>query len=163
MTNAIVSTKNIPVAHVTITSTKSFDEVRSRIEAIVPQLDSNIWALLQEGSIERLVEAIEAAPPLTIFLARDHGALLQIADLDVHAVQYDIGNPLTASKMTRQNLSTGLYAPVRVLLSENPDGIVAFEYDRPVSTFGQFGNETVDAVAQRLDADLQAALVHAAT
>src|ERR671918_1941844 len=91
--------------------------------------------------------------PLSIFGFRDHGALLVIAGLRRRAVQYDIGNPLTASKMTRHQISAGLYAPIRVLLREDSDGGVAFEYDRPASVFGQFGDEEVDMVARQLDQD----------
>jgi hypothetical protein len=39
---------------------------------------------------------------------------------------------------------------------------VAFEYDRPVSIFGQFGNADVNAVAGELDRDLQTVLQKAA-
>jgi uncharacterized protein (DUF302 family) len=78
-------------------------------------------------------------------------------------VQYDIGNPLTASRMTRHQISAGLYAPIRVLLREDSEGRVAFEYDRPVSVFGQFHDAEVDLVAQQLDRDLQAALEDAAS
>jgi hypothetical protein len=46
-------------------------------------------------------QALEALPELSIFQSRDHGTLLQIAGLAQKAVQYDIGNPNTASKMTR--------------------------------------------------------------
>jgi len=38
------------------------------------------------------------------------------------AVQYEIGNPLTASKMTRHQLAAGLYAPLRVILYEDETG-----------------------------------------
>jgi hypothetical protein len=40
---------------------------------------------------------------------------------------------------------------------------VAFEYDRPVSVFGQFGDSDVDVVAKGLDALLEAALRKAAS
>lgn len=65
--------------------------------------------------------------------------------------------------MTRHQLSAGLYAPIRVLLREDGDGNVGFEYDRPASAFGQFLNDEVNAVAQKLDHDLQTLLEAAAT
>jgi hypothetical protein len=60
-------------------------------------------------------------------------------------------------------MSAGLYAPIRVLLREDWDGVVAFEYDRPLSTFGQFGDQDVDLVAVQLDKDLRAVLEEAAS
>jgi hypothetical protein len=64
--------------------------------------------------------------------------------------------------MTQHQLSAALYAPIRVLLRDSVEGGVAFEYDRPVSVFGQFNNADVNAVAQELDRHLQAALQKAA-
>ena len=87
---------------------------------------------------------------------------MAIAGLRRQAIQYDIGNPLTASQMTRHKVSAALYAPIRVLLRESPEGEVAFEYDRPVSTFGQFGDESVDVVARKLDENLEKILQKAA-
>ncbi|WP_225161283.1 DUF302 domain-containing protein [Bradyrhizobium sp. BRP56] len=105
---------------------------------------------------------MEASSPLTIFGQGDHGALLAVAQLTRRSIQFDIGNPLTASKMTRHRLSAGLYAPIRVLLREDEDGGVACGYDRPASLFSQFGSEHVNAVAQQRDRDLQALLEAAA-
>lgn len=110
----------------------------------------------------RALRELEACSPLTIFGQRDHGALLAIARLTRRSIQYDIGNPLTASKMTRHHLSAGLHAPIRVLLREDDGGGVAFEYDRPASVFGQLGSDNVDIIAQQLDRDLQALLEAAA-
>ncbi len=90
------------------------------------------------------------------------GALLKFFGLQRQAIQYDIGNPLTAAQMTRHQLSAGLYAPARVFLCESSEGGVTFEYDQPVSVFGQFHNADVDAVAQELDRHLQEALQKAA-
>lgn len=106
---------------------------------------------------------LEALPPLSIFATKDHGSLLMIAGLTRRALQYEIGNPLTASKMTRLRYSAALYAPIRVLLREDEAGVVAFEYDRPKSVFGQFKDDRVDEVAAQLDADLLAALQAAAS
>ena len=57
------------------------------------------------------------------------------------ALQYEIGNPHTASKMTRHRLAAALYAPPRVVLYEDGNGNLIFEYDKPWSQFGQFGEQ----------------------
>jgi uncharacterized protein (DUF302 family) len=78
----------------------------------------------------------EATVTLSIFEKRDHGALLQIFAGRRSAHQYEIGNPLTASKMTRHELGAALYAPLRVVLFEDEQGKGVFEYDKPSSFFG---------------------------
>ncbi len=78
------------------------------------------------------------------------------------ATQYEIGNPLTATLMTRHKLAASLYAPLRVALYENEGGGCAFAYDQPSSLFGQFGDEQINVVARGLDEKLKAALLRAA-
>ena len=77
------------------------------------------------------------------------------------AVQYDIGNPLIATRMTQHELPASLYAPLRVVLYENEAGHAVFEYDRPSSLFGQFGDERVTVVARELDASLERVVAEA--
>jgi len=48
--------------------------------------------------------------------------------------------------MTRHRLAAALYAPLRVVLYEDEQGLGVFEYDRPSSFFGQFGDEQVTQV-----------------
>ncbi|MBB3454694.1 uncharacterized protein (DUF302 family) [Rhizobium sp. BK313] len=157
-----VDIEKINVEHVTIRSSKDFNAVRSKLEATIPRIDDGIFALLRYRESARALQELEALPALSIFGFRDHGALLQVAGLQRQSIQYDIGNPLTASKMTRHRISAGLYAPVRVLLREDTNG-VAFEYDRPLSTFSQFADPRVDEVSQKLDQNLLAALETAAS
>jgi hypothetical protein len=162
MVSSSTSVEKVTVEHVTIRSINTFAAVRANLEALVPRLDDGYLTLLRLGLIDRARQELETAATLSIFGNRDHGALLAIAGLERRAIQYDIGNPLTASLMTRHKVSAGLYAPIRVLLRESPKGEVAFEYDRPVSTFGQFGDDRVDIVARKLDENLQNVLQKAA-
>ena len=158
-----VNTATISIEHVTIPSQKSFESVKTALERLVPRIDDGIFVLLRYGEAERARREMEQASTLSIFGFRDHGALLQIYGLQQKAIQYDIGNPLTASRMTEHQLSAALYAPIRVLLRESPEeGVVAFEYDRPASVFGQFNNADVNKVAEQLDLHLQAVLQKAA-
>ena len=161
MTDQVSSTQ-ITVEHVTLRSTKSFEAVRSALEAAVPPLDHAYAGLLLDGKVDAARDLLERQAPLSIFGARDHGGLLRTAGLSRKAIQYDIGNPLTAARMTRHVLSAALYAPIRVVLREDAEGGVAFEYDRPASTFGQFGNPEVDAVAADLDDQLRSVLARTA-
>ncbi|GJE27631.1 DUF302 domain-containing protein [Methylobacterium organophilum] len=155
------SIRSVTVEHVTIRSARDFGTVRQALEAALPLLDHGYAALVQAGRAQEALRLLESGAPLSIFGRRDHGALLRIAGLERRAIQYDIGNPLTASRMTRHALSAALYAPIRVLLREGEEG-VAFEYDRPASTFGQFGSDAVDAVARELDERLSESLKAAA-
>jgi hypothetical protein len=61
-------------------------------------------------------------------------------------VQYEIGNPLTASRMTRHQLAAALYTPLRVVLFEDEQGRGILEYDRPSSFFSQYDDEGVTEV-----------------
>jgi uncharacterized protein (DUF302 family) len=162
MSQASVTSRTIPVEHIRIASALPFAEVRRKLEDSVPHLDPSIAEALSRGDQKRAQDYDENGPKLSIFLAREHGALLQIAGGKRNAVQYEIGNPLTASKMTRHQLPAGLYAPLRVVLFEDEQGRSVFEYDKPSSFFGQFGDERVTEVGRYLDAALEAALRNAA-
>ena len=93
---------------------------------------------------------------------RDHGSLTAADGLKSKAIQYEIGNPLTAERMTRHRLAAGLYAPLRVVLYEDEEGLATFEYDLPSCLFGQFNDEKITSVGFELDGDLKSVLLTAA-
>ena len=154
--------QTIAVEHIRIESAKPFADVRAALERSVPHLDPGLVKALDDGDVARADREKEQGPDLSIFQVRDHGALLKIAGKARNALQYDIGNPVTASLMTRHQLAAALYAPIRVVLYENDAGHGVFEYDQPSTTFGQFGDERVTAVARGLDTALARALLGAA-
>ena len=162
MSISAVSSHSISVEHVRIISGRSFAEVRAAIESNLPPLDGNIMLELSSGDLEAIRRREEHAPKLFLFLLRDHGALLAIAGRQRKAIQYEIGNPIIASKMTHHNLAAALYAPLRIALFETADGKVVFEYDKPSSLFGQLGDDQINEVALDLDRALEAALLSAA-
>jgi uncharacterized protein (DUF302 family) len=161
MADPTVTRRVLQVEHVKIETAKKFVEVEAALEGSVPQLDPAIREALANGDEQRATD-LERGAPLFIFLKRDHGSLLQVVGRPRKALQYEIGNPHTASKMTRHRLPAGLYAPLRVFLYEDEKGGSIFEYDKPSSLFGQFDDEQVSAVARGLDAALERALRRAA-
>jgi uncharacterized protein (DUF302 family) len=159
---AQVKSQRITVEHIRISSERPFEEVRRKLEGTVPKLDTGIAEALGSGDQKRAKDYEENGPKLSIFGKRDHGAMLQIAGKRQNALQYDIGNPLTASMMTRHQLPAALYAPLRVVLFEDEQGKGIFEYDKPSSFFGQYGDERVTDVGLFLDGALEAVLRNAA-
>lgn len=150
----------VSVDHIKIESTKTFAEVEAALERVVPLLDPKIALALRDGDGERAKE-LEQGAELFIFLKRDHGAMLR-AGKPGKALQYEIGNPVTAASMTQHQLPAALYAPLRVVLYETATGHATFEYDKPSTLFGQFGDEQVSAVGRELDVELERALRRAA-
>jgi hypothetical protein len=161
MGDSTLTRQALQVEHIKMETTKKFADVEAALERIVPQLDPAIAEALAHGDEQRATE-LERGQPLFIFLKRDHGALLQVVGRPRKALQYEIGNPHTASKMTRHRLPAGLYAPLRVFLYEDEQGRAIFEYDKPSSLFGQFDEEQVSAVGRSLDESLERALRRAA-
>ena len=161
-TQAAIISRTIAVEHIRISSERPFAEVRRKLEDTVPKLDTGIAEALSTGDHKRVKDYEENGPKLSIFGERDHGALLQISGSRRNALQYDIGNPLTASTMTRHQLAAALYAPLRVVLFEDEQGRGIFEYDKPSSFFGQYGDERVTEVGRYLDTTLKAVLRSAA-
>ncbi len=111
MISGNTSVERVTIEHLTIRSGKTFAAVRAALEALVPRLDDGFWTLLRFGLTDRARQELEAAATLSIFGSRDHGVLLAIAGSKQQAVQYDIGNPLTASLMTRHELSAASTPP----------------------------------------------------
>jgi uncharacterized protein (DUF302 family) len=162
MTRTSVTSQTIAVEHIKIASERPFAEVRQKLEATVPKVDESVVKGCAAAIRKRAKDYKENGPKLSIFVARDLGGMLQIAGGPRNAMQYEIGNALTASKMTRHQLPAALYAPLRVVLYQDEQGRGIFEYDKPSSFFGQYGDERVTKVGRYLDATLEAVLRNAA-
>jgi uncharacterized protein (DUF302 family) len=159
MADITVTRRTLQVEHVRIVSTKTFAEVEAALEETVPRIELSINAALAGVEEQRVSEQ---RPRLFIFLKRDHGALLQITGRPAKVLQYEIGNPLTAMRVTGHQLPAALYAPLRVVLYENAAGGATFEYDKPSTLFGQFGDEELTALGHEVDTQLEGALRRAA-
>ena len=104
MTHPPTIRRLVQVEHVAIEATKPFEAVKAALESLVPPLDPAVPEALRQSDIEQAKEVLRRGPEIAIFSARDHGGLLRIAGLARKAVQYEIGNPLTATRMTQLEL-----------------------------------------------------------
>jgi len=154
------------VDHVRLATDRPFEEVARAFERQLGRFDPAVYESLAasgdaEGTRAKL-EAMAGPSGFMLFATHNHGALLRLAGQKRKAIQYVVGNPLFALQMTQHDIRASLYAPLRVLISENEDGKTCLEYDRPSSLFGQFGDDRIRPTAAMLDRKLEA-LVAAAT
>ena len=159
-----METTTVPVSHVRVDTGKGFAEVAKGLENQLGRFDAGVFRSLPAEPEEaaRRIGAMAGPGGFMLFGTMDHGPLLSLSGKPARAVQYVIGNPLFAVQMTRHNVASGLYAPLRLLVYENEEGKTCLEYDRPSSLFGQFSNTEIAAVAAMLDRKLEA-LVATAT
>ncbi len=150
------------MSHVTIVCGRPFESVRDALVKDIPALDPKLMKLLIGANAAEIEERRATGPKLWLFETRDHGALVAAEGHARKAIQFEIGNPLTAERMTRHRLAAGLYAPLRVILYEDEQGRAVFEYDLPSSLFNQFGDEGVAEIGRELDEELKHVLMAAA-
>lgn len=161
-----VTTSVVPVDHVRITTPKPYSEVKTALESRLGRLDDSIRDLLKKNEIEAVRVALQKAAGedgLAIHYVGPHGDWLALKGKRRKATAYLIGNVLYAVQMTSVDLAAGLYAPLRVVLFENAEGGSTFEYDKPSTQFGQFGQPEIDRIAAILDERLHAVLLKVAT
>jgi len=152
------------VEHVRVSTDRSFAEVVGSLERATgvfdrDQVKQRIDAGAPLSAIHELIESMAGESGFMRFAAWDHGVFLRLMGKKVEAVRFAIGHPLIASRMTRHRISSGLYAPLSVLVSGNEGGGATLEYDRPSTLFQQFDDAGVMEVARDLD-DKLAALIH---
>jgi uncharacterized protein (DUF302 family) len=149
----------IIIEHVSVKTEKPFAEVAAALEARMGKFDPAVHDDLRSGAdaeaVRGRLEGMAGPSGFMVFRTSDHGALLRLAGQTKRAIQYLLGNPLFAVRMTQHDIRAGLYAPLRVLLYEDAEGKTCVEYDRPSSLFGQFGNDSVTEVAAMLDHELE--------
>ena len=149
----------VTIEHIHVTTEKPFAEVTAALEARMGKFDPTVYEELRSGAdteaVRARIEAMAGPSGFMLFRTSDHGALLRLAGQTRKAVQYLLGNPLFAVRMTQHDIRAGLYAPLRVLVYEDEGGKTCVEYDRPSSLFGQFGNAGVTEVATMLDRKLE--------
>jgi hypothetical protein len=150
--------RTLSVEHRALQCARSFDEVHSALIEALPVLKPEVYEILIRGEKDKITIARRDWSKLWLFLVRNHGELTAADGLTSKAMQYEIGNPLTAERMTRYALAAGLYAPLRVVLYEDESGTAIFEYDLPSSLFGQFGDERITQVGRELDQELETLL-----
>jgi uncharacterized protein (DUF302 family) len=152
--------------HVNFKSSRSFDAVTAAIEKQLGKFDAQIFGAAMKdvsnpAEVESKIHAMEGSSGLMLFAMRDHGQLLALKGKKAFDRQYEIGNPLFAVEMTKEDLRAGEYAPLRICVYVGEDQMTHVDYDLPSIVFGRFKSAPIDKVAKDLDRKLEALIANA--
>jgi uncharacterized protein (DUF302 family) len=149
------------VERIDMTTGRGFDETTTLFEKIVPAADASMLTHLVEtkasaGEVRAAVSRMQGELEFIAFAKVTQGALTSALGTPKRLTTYLIGNPVIANRMFERDRATGLYAPLRVSLFEDPEGTVHFVYDRPSSVFASFEDTDIASVGALLDEKLLA-------
>ena len=160
--------QQIQVERVSVTSSRPFSEVVSRLETAVGRPDMNafgksVTAARSEAELEAVVHAATGPSGLMEFMRLDLGEVLrkERGAAAPRTLRLLVGNSLIMKQMVNVVPDAGSYAPVTILIDERPDG-VHLSYDRMASFLAPYGSPEALAVAQDLDAKVESLLATAA-
>ncbi|MEU5675461.1 hypothetical protein ABZ749_35335 [Micromonospora sp. NPDC047753] len=86
--------------------------------------------------------------------------MMNLAGDTRHCVEYLMGNHTTAERMFRYDPTVMLYAPLRTLISDRPDGGARFVIEQPSHAFGSSGVDAIHEVGRELDREVAALLAY---
>jgi uncharacterized protein (DUF302 family) len=164
----MMATREIAVQRLSVTSSKSFHDVVSALEAVIGHPDMNAFRKNIAGAktfaeVEKIVDEATGPTQMMEFTRMDLGEVLRKRNGPSagQSLRLIVGNPVTMSSMVQHVPDAGAYAPVTILVDERQDG-VHLSYDRMASFLAPYGNAEALKVAQDLDAKIEALLTAAA-
>ena len=160
--------RKIEMERFSLTTSKRFDEVISRVNAAIghPDMAEFGRSTHEAHSFAELKSAVEKGLSklgLMLFMQLDHGAILrkETGHETPNIIRFVIGNPLIMKEMAKHVPDAGSYAPVTVLVDERADG-VHLSYERMASLLAPYENRDALEVARDLDNKVEDLLRHAA-
>jgi uncharacterized protein (DUF302 family) len=140
-------------------STKSYEELVSALLADIGEqpvpIDDFPKAYETWESYQQLVQSYVGPSGFMLFGLLNHGAWISKTGIDRKVLRVILGNPLIAITMLRHDVSAGLFAPVEVLILDEPAGS-SLTYVKPSSLMVVEENPELLSAAEKLDAKLAA-------
>ncbi|MFZ1128014.1 DUF302 domain-containing protein [Methanoregula sp.] len=161
---------SVVVKHFVIASDRSYEAVR---EALNEQLGKQAdWKKIAQEmkttnpewkQISKIITRQMGPSGFAVFSKIEFGPLLALKGSPAKAVQYLIGNPLLALMMIERVPEAALYAPLKLVLYEDPAGSVFIAYDSFASQLDQYPDPAIAPVAHLVEKKLGEMIVKVAT
>jgi uncharacterized protein (DUF302 family) len=163
-----MTTKQISVERLSVTSSRPFESVVATIDAAVGHPDMSefgkrIAASKTYDELEQIVRGALGKSGFMEFARYDLGAVLR-KEPQRHTpkiLRLVLGNPLIMKEMVKHVVDAGSYAPVTILIDDRPDGVY-LSYDKMASLLASYGNADALKVARDLDDKVERLLNEAA-
>ncbi|OBK11841.1 DUF302 domain-containing protein [Mycobacterium asiaticum] len=140
-------------------STRSYDELVAALLADIGDkpvpIDDFPKAFASWESYEQQVQTFAGPSGFMLFGLFDHGAWITKAGIDRKALRVILGNPLIAITMLRHDVTAGLFAPVELLIIDEPTGS-SLTYVKPSSLMVVEENTELLSAAAQLEVKLAA-------
>lgn len=117
-------------AHVSIPSSKSFDQ-----------------------TVEAFKMAVSKGG-MMVMSTVDQGNMMKMAGLDMKGTLFLIGNPNVGKQVFEKDPAAGLYLPLRVYIYQGSDVKTYLSYDKPSVVLKPFNKASIDQAAAMLDQKL---------
>jgi hypothetical protein len=164
MTSPAVRFATYPATRLQIPVTEPIRDFQAHYEKAVPALDAARVQLMVERRAPwtEMLDYIAGAAPFgfLIYWKNPASQLMRLAGDSAPCTAYLMGNHTTAERMFRHNPAAMLYAPLRTVLWEEPDGRRWFAADQPSAQFASFADPAITTVGDELDAKLAVLLDH---
>jgi hypothetical protein len=150
------------VNRLTVRVSAPFQEFRERYERAVPPFDVARFEELikDDADWDTVLRATAQNAPhdFIIYWSHDFSSLMRLAGERWLCVEYLMGNHAIAQPMFHHDPAVLLYAPLRTVIYEDPEGTTCFAVDQPSTRFSSFGNPDIAKVGVKLDRELAALL-----
>ena len=161
-------TIDVHLRRVSVVSSRPFEEIVQRLAATIGRPDMNafhsaIAAATTIADVEEVVHGAIGSSDLMEFIRFDAGDVLRKErnGQGPKILRLVVGNPLIMKEMAKTVPDAASYAPITILVDERTDG-VHLSYDSMASLLAPYGSESALAVAEDLDAKIEALLGTAA-
>lgn len=145
---------------VRLTSSKAFESVLDSLLEDIGHTPVNMEEITARHetweAFRDHLQQLEGPSGFMLFGLVDHGAWTRKAGLSRRAVRVILGNPLIAITMLKHDSQAGLFAPVEMLLLEEPGNTSSLLYVKPSSLIVVEANPPLYEAATVLDRKLAA-------
>ena len=153
--------RKVEMERFTVISARPFDEIVAAIKASIgnPNMAKFVKSTQEAKSatdLEVAIQPVLGRTGLMLFVEFDHGTIVR-KGTERHTariVRLVLGNPLIMKEMAKHVPDAGSYAPITILVDEQPEG-VRLSYDRMASFLAPYENADALAVARDLDSKIE--------